>query len=282
MELWLVEQHTPGYRVNWKLKRTIYTEKTPYQELAIVETVDFGRALVLDGIVQVTLDDEFIYHEMITHVPLFTHPNPKDVLVIGGGDGATVREILKHPQTNVDLVEIDERVINASRQYLPEIGKALDDPRVRIVVDDGIKYVKQTDKKYDVILIDSSDPIGPATGLFSREFYQDVYRVLNDDGLMVAQTESPLFNKELLAGVYQNLSEIFPLSRVYLTCIPTYIAGFWTFSLASKKYDPLQLNPSSKDLSDMAFRYYTPAVHQAAFVLPRFVQEVLDGGKSAR
>ena len=131
MELWLVEQHTPGYSVNWKLRRTIYTEKTPYQELAIVETVDFGRALILDGIVQVTLDDEFIYHEMITHVPLFTHPNPRDVLVIGGGDGATVREILKHPQTNVDLVEIDERVINASRQYLPEIGKAMDDPRVR-------------------------------------------------------------------------------------------------------------------------------------------------------
>ena len=276
MELWLIEEHTPGYSVNWKIKQTIHTEKTAFQRLAVVETVDFGRALILDGIVQVTQTDEFIYHEMIAHVPLFTHPNPQNVLVIGGGDGGTVREILKHPQVQVDLVEIDARVIENCRRFLPELGQALEDPRVQIVVADGIEYVKQTEKRYDIVIIDSSDPIGPATGLFSQEFYQGVYRVLKADGLMVAQTESPIFNKELLSGVYADLQELFPLAYVYLTCVPSYIAGFWTFSLASKKYDPLQ--PVRKpSLAEGAFRYYTPEIHHATFVLPPFVQKVLKG-----
>ncbi len=277
MELWLVEGHTPGYSVNWKITRTIYTEKTPYQELAVVETADFGRALILDGIVQITQADEFIYHEMITHVPLFTHPHPQEVLIIGGGDGATVREVLKHNPSRVDLVEIDPQVIAASRRFLPEVGESLADPRVQIIVTDGLQYVKQTKQKYDIVLIDSSDPIGPATGLFGREFYQDVYQVLKADGLMVAQTESPIFNRELLAGVSRNLQEIFPITRVYLTCIPSYIAGFWTFSLASKKYDPWQPAQVKPALDNMALRYYTPAVHRAALVLPPFVKEVVGG-----
>jgi len=278
MELWLVEEHTPGYSVNWKVMQTLHTEKTPFQELAVVETKDFGRALILDGIVQITLADEFIYHEMIVHVPLFTHPYPKEILIIGGGDGAAVREVLKHSPAQVDLIEIDKRVIEACRRYLPEVGGSLDDPRVRIVVDDGLQYVKRTERKYDVVLIDSSDPIGPATGLFGREFYQDVYRVLKDDGIMVAQTESPVFNKELLAGVSKNLQEIFPISRVYLTCIPSYITGFWTFTMASKQYDPLQPTRLTREPIGFDFRYYTKEVHQAAFVLPLFVKEIVGGG----
>jgi spermidine synthase len=277
MELWLVEEHTPGYSVNWKVRQTLYTEKTPYQELAVVETEDFGKALILDGIVQVTLADEFIYHEMIAHVPLFTHPDPQKILIIGGGDGATVREVLKHSPAQVDLVEIDKQVIEACRRYLPEVGGSFEDSRVQIIIDDGLKYVKQTQQKYDVVLIDSSDPIGPATGLFGREFYQDVYQVLKDDGIMVAQTESPIFNKELLAGVSKNLQELFPIARVYLTCIPSYIAGFWTFSMASKHYDPLQPARPKGIGNDMNFQYYSPEVHQAAFVLPRFVQQVVGG-----
>lgn len=275
MELWLVEGHTPGYSVNWKITRTIHTEKTPYQELAVVETADFGRALILDGIVQITQADEFIYHEMIAHVPLFTHPDPQEVLIIGGGDGATVREVLKHNPSRVDLVEIDPQVIAASRRFLPEVGESLADPRVQIIVADGLQYVKQTKQKYDIVLIDSSDPIGPATGLFGREFYQDAYQVLKEDGLMVAQTESPIFNRELLAGVSENLREIFPIARVYLTCVPSYIAGFWTFSLASKKYDPKQPARANSTTDSMTLRYYTPAVHQAALVLPPFVKDVV-------
>lgn len=275
MELWMVERHTPGYSVKWKIRKTLHTEKTPYQELAVVETEELGRALVLDGNVQITRADEFIYHEMIAHVPLFTHPNPRRVLVIGGGDGATVREVIKHPQTQVDLVEIDERVIENSRQYFPELGEAFKDPRVQVIIDDGIEYVKRTDKQYDVVLIDSSDPIGPAVGLFSEDFYQNVYQILNSDGIMVSQTESPLFYKKFFSEVYNTLSRVFPITQVYLTCVPSYIAGFWTFSMGSKKYRPLQPARVPETEKKWNFRYYTPEVHKAAFALPRFVQELL-------
>lgn len=273
MELWMVEKHTPGYSVNWKLVRTLHQEQTPFQQLAVLETVELGRVLVLDGNIQVTELDEFIYHEMITHVPLFTHPHPREVLVIGGGDGGTVREVLKHPQTRVDLVEIDERVIVASKQYLPQMGSALDDPRATVIIADGIKYVEQCQKQYDLVIIDSSDPIGPAVGLFREEFYRSVHRVLRDDGIMVAQTESPIFNRDLLAEINRTLRKIFPLVRVYLTSMPTYIAGPWSFTMASKKYDPAgEIRREDRGFNN---RCYTPEVHRASLVLPPYVKSII-------
>ncbi|MDH7479300.1 MAG: polyamine aminopropyltransferase [Syntrophomonadaceae bacterium] len=273
MELWMVEKHTPGYSVNWRLTRTLHREQTPFQQLAVLDTVELGRVLVLDGNIQVTELDEFIYHEMIAHVPLFTHPHPQEVLVIGGGDGGTVREVLKHPRTRVDLVEIDERVIAASKQYLPQMGSALDDPRATVIIADGIKYIEQCRKQYDLVIIDSSDPIGPAVGLFREEFYRGVHRVLKDDGMMVAQTESPIFNRDLLAEINRTLRKIFPLVRVYLTSMPSYIAGPWSFTLASKKYDPAgEIRQEDRGFSS---RCYTPEVHRAALVLPPYVRSIL-------
>jgi len=273
MDLWLVESHTAGYSVNWKIKRTLHREKTPFQELAIVETEELGKALVLDGVIQVAEADEFIYHEMLAHVPLYTHPAPKEVLIIGGGDGGTMREVLKHPEAHVDLVEIDRRVIEATRKYMPEIGSPFDSPRVNVIVDDGIKYVRECGKKYDVVLIDSSDPVGPAVGLFRRDFYRQVYQILNEDGLMAAQTESPFFHRALLREIYQSLSEIFPITMVYLTAMPSYIAGFWSFTLASKKHHPM--GNIRLPARESGYRYYAPQVHRAAFVLPPFIEQML-------
>ena len=273
-DLWLTESHTPGYSVNWKVKSTIYRERTPYQDLAIVETQDFGRALILDGIVQTTEKDEFIYHEMISHIAMFSHPNPEKVLVIGGGDGGTVREILKHSQAKeVVLVEIDEAVVRASLKFLPSISSKLRDQRVKLRFEDGIAFVNSLCDEFDVIIVDSSDPIGPAAELFSRRFYRGIYKALKKDGIFVAQTESPIFNSELLQDVCSSIRELFPISKTYLSAIPTYIGGFWTFTIGSKMYDPVQIR--SNDVSRMELKYYNSEVHKAAFVLPEYVKQVV-------
>lgn len=275
MEFWLTEKHTAGYSVNWKFTDTLFTDQTEYQHLAVINTVEFGRALVLDGIVQTTEKDEFIYHEMIAHPALMSHPNPQKVLVIGGGDGGTVREVIKHPTVKqVDLVEIDEKVIWASREYLPTISCGLDDSRVRIFVEDGLKFIKGKPDYYDVIIIDSSDPIGPAVELFGDSFYKDVYNALKEDGIMAAQTESPLFNRELLASINKRIAGIFPVAKTYLTCIATYIGGFWSFTIGSKKYDPTEVGADKQRFDLMKLKYYNPEIHKACFVLPNFVQEL--------
>ena len=272
--LWFYENQTPNLEFCTRVKETLYTEKTPFQELAILNTHEFGRTLVLDGAIQTTIRDEFIYHEMITHVPLFTHPEPKEVLVIGGGDGGTIREVLKHKEVEkARLVEIDRRVVELSRQYLPEISCGLDDPRVEILYEDGIKHLKEARDKYDVILVDSPDPVGPAVGLFTREFYQSVYDALKEDGLFVAQTESPFFNQDIIPGIFKNIKSIFPITRMYLAFVPTYPGGIWSFTLGSKDYDPLS---TLTQKTPIPTRYYTSRLHRAAFVLPRYVEELLE------
>lgn len=273
--IWFSELQTPGLGLSIKLKRTLHHEKTPYQELAVVDTEAYGRMLLLDNIIQTTVGDEFFYHEMIAHVPLNTHPHPRTALVIGGGDGGVIREIIKHPSIEkAVLVEIDARVVANAREYLPEIACGLDDARVEIRFEDGIEHVRQMENTYDVIIVDSTDPIGPAVGLFSTEFYRNVYRALKPDGLFVAQTESPLFNARLIRRIQRDLAEIFPIARLYLTTVPTYPGGIWSFSMGSKEYDPLEVD--WKKLPQLATRFYTPAVHQAAFALPPFIQDILN------
>lgn len=277
MQLWLTEKHTEGYSVNWRIKETLHSERTSFQNLAIVDTVEFGRALILDGIVQTTLQDEFIYHEMIALPALFTHPCPKKVLVIGGGDGGTIREVLRHQAVEqADLVEIDEKVIIACRKYLPEISCALTDPKVRIFVEDGLEYVKKKKNYYDVVLVDSSDPIGPAENLFHEDFYRDVFSTLKDDGIMVCQSESPLFYKDVLANVHKSISNIFPITKTYLTAVPTYISGFWSFTLGSKKYDPLEVKLQKDVIDKLDTKYYNAAIHKGAFVLPTYVSKLFE------
>lgn len=272
--LWFTEYQTKNMALSCRVSRTLHQEKTPFQNLAVIETEQFGRMLVLDNVIQTTVRDEFVYHEMITHVALNTHAAPKKVLVIGGGDGGAVREIVKHQSIEkVVHCEIDGAVIDVSRKYLPEISCALDHPKVEIKVDDGIKHVRENKNTYDVIMVDSTDPIGPAEGLFSASFYKDIFDALKDDGIFVAQTESPFFNRELIPRLYQDISGIFPITRLFLASIPTYPGGLWTFTMGSKKYDPLAVDGSK--FPQMDTRYYSPAIHRSCFVLPPFIQELL-------
>ncbi|MGB9887478.1 MAG: polyamine aminopropyltransferase [Moorellales bacterium] len=272
--LWFTELQTPTVAISCRVKQTLHWEKTPYQELAVLDTEPFGRMLTLDGVIQTTVGDEFVYHEMITWVVLSTHPHPQRVLIIGGGDGGALREVLKHPEVeSATLVEIDRRVTEVCRQYLPEIAGAFNDPRATVLFEDGILHVQEHPAAYDVIIIDSTDPVGPAEGLFSAEFYRNAYRALRDDGVFVAQTESPFFNRDLLARIYRDVSGVFPVCRLYLAPVPTYPGGLWTFTVGSKRFDPAVVEPRMPQ--GVTTRYYNPAVHRAAFALPNFVRELI-------
>ena len=278
MEFWLTEKHTTGYSVNWKFTKTVYTEQTKFQHLAVIETEEFGRALVLDGVIQTTERDEFIYHEMIAHPALMSHPSPAKVLIIGGGDGGTVKEILKYDTIQqVDLVEIDEKVIWASREFLPNVSCGLSDKRVKIFIEDGLKFIKNKQSHYDIVYIDSSDPVGPAVELFSEGFYKDVYAALKDDGMLVAQTESPQFNADLVAEVNKMIRGIFPITGLCLTTIASYIGGFFTFTIGSKKYNPWEVTVEEEKLKKMDLKYYNSEIHKASFALPNFVRKLVEG-----
>lgn len=274
MELWYTEKQTENLDYSCKITKTLHTEDTDFQKLDMIDTLQWGRMLVLDGMVMTTIKDEFVYHEMITHVALNTHPAPKKVMVIGGGDGGAIREIIKHPTVEkATLVEIDGRVIELSKQYLPEIACALEDPKVEVLVEDGIKHIKERTDYYDVILVDSTEPVGPAVGLFTEDFYQSVSNALKSDGIMVAQSESPFVNANLITDMHNRISNIFPITRLYLASIPTYPSGLWSFTMGSKKYDPLDFNDDTE--LPYATRYYTPKLHKAAFQLPKFVGDLV-------
>jgi spermidine synthase len=276
MELWYTEKQTPNLSYSCKITRTLHTEQTQYQDLAVVDTLQFGRMLVLDGMVMTTEVDEFVYHEMISHIALNTHPNPKRVLVVGGGDGGAIREIIKHSSVEeAVLAEIDPRVVEVSQEYLPSIAGALTNPRVTLALGDGVEHVRQNKDKYDVILIDSTEPIGPAVGLFGREFYQDVYEALKPDGIMVAQSESPFVNPDVIQMIHRNLKGVFPLKYLYLASIPTYPSGLWSFTLASKQYDPLKV--ALAQIKPLDTKYYSPELHFGAFKLPQFVADLVNG-----
>lgn len=274
LDLWLTERETEHLVSKCRIKRTLYQDRSKYQEVAIVESYEYGRMLILDGIIQTSIRDEFIYHEMIAHVPLLMHPKPEKVLVVGGGDGGTVREVLKHPEVKqVHLVEIDEMVIDVSRKYLPEIAGKLDDPRVEIHVADGIQFVKERKGAFDVILVDSSDPLGPAEGLFTEAFYGDAATALKKDGLMAIQSESPFFTPDLVKAIYQAMSRHFPSVHLYTASVPTYSTAPWGFMLASRRY--LESLAARRSKPALGTRYYSPEIHKAAFVLPPFVKELL-------
>ena len=269
MELWFTEKQTKSLALSLGVKRTIHAEKTPFQELAILETEQYGRLLVLDGMVMLTEADEFVYHEMLAHVPLCLHQRPERVLVIGGGDGGTVREVLKHGSVQkVVLAEIDARVVETAKQFLPTVGASLTDPRVDLAIGDGIDHVRRHIGEYDVILVDSTEPIGPGAVLFSREFYRMTADALRPGGIMAAQTESPFLNGELIRQVHAVLAEIFSFRRLYLASIPTYPSGLWSFTLAAREEVPY-LEPGSRAVPGC--KYYSPEVHRAAFALPPFV-----------
>jgi len=275
--MWFYEKHIPGAGICLKIKKTLYSKKSKYQEVQILETEEFGRMLVIDGMVMTTERDEFIYHEMLVHVPIFTHPNPENILVIGGGDGGTVRELVEHRDIKkITMVEIDKDVIDASKKFLPGLSGQLNNPRFKLIIGDGIKYVKSSTGKFDVIILDSSDPVGPAKELFSRDFFKNVYRCLKPDGILVAQTETPFMDKEVIKKTYKILKKIFPLVKLYFAPIPTYPSGMWSFAFASKKYDPL-VNFDIERAMDKKFptKYYNEDVHRGAFMLPEFMKRLV-------
>lgn len=273
LELWYTEKQTERFGITAKIKQTLHTETTPYQKLDMMETEEFGNMLTLDGMVMTTEKDEFVYHEMVAHVPLFTHPNPKRVLVVGGGDGGVLREVVKHPEVEkATLVEIDGKVIETSKQYLPSIAAAFDHPKVEVIVGDGFMHIAESENAYDVIMVDSTEPVGPAVKLFEKGFYEGISKALKDDGLFIAQTDNPWFKADLIRKVFRDVKEIFPITRLYTANVPTYPSGLWTFTIGSKVYDPLKVEDNR--FHDIETKYYTPALHHAAFVLPKFVGDL--------
>jgi spermidine synthase len=259
-----------------KLKEKLYQEQTPYQLIEIFETEFFGTLMTLDGLVMLTDLDNFIYHEMLAHPVLLTHPDPKSVLIVGGGDCGTLREVLRHPQVRrADLVEIDERVTRVAEQYFPELCEANGDHRARFHFTDGIKWVGDVDVgSYDVIIIDSTDPIGPAAGLYSQSFYSSCMRALGADGVLAAQSESPLFHLELIKRMHAAMAAAGFRDRGSLhfpQC--SYPSGWWTVTLASKAVPVAGFRETAG--KTFRTRYYNDAVHRAALALPTFFEQAL-------
>lgn len=276
MELWFTEKQTATHGITSKITKTLHSEQTDFQKLDMIETDQFGTMLVLDGMVMTTDADEFVYHEMVAHIPLFTHPNPKKVLVVGGGDGGVIREVLKHPSVvKAILVEIDGKVIEYSKKYLPNIAGELENARVEVQVDDGFMHIHNHKNEYDVIMVDSTEPVGPAAKLFEKGFYQGIYEALTQEGIFVAQSDNPWFHADLIKSVFADVKDIFPITRLYTANIPTYPSGLWTFTLGSKKYDPLQVETAQ--IPEIDTKYYTPELHRAAFALPKFVRDLTKG-----
>lgn len=263
--------------LSFRVTEILYSQRSEFQKIEVVQTPGFGKVLLIDDLVMLTEKDEFIYHEMISHVPLYVHPNPRRILVVGGGDGGTVRECLRHGNVeHIDLVDIDEKVSEACRLHLPEVAGMLTDSRVTCRYEDGVAFVKQSKQRYDVIIIDSTDPISVGEGLFTEAFYRNCYQLLNEDGLLVAQSESPLWQGELVQRINRRLSAIFETVQFYQAHIPTYPSGHWLFSFASKKYLPLADYREDRCRKDnFAFKYYNPALHRGAFALPTFLIEML-------
>lgn len=279
MELWFTEKQTCDVNFSIKVERQIYSGHSEFQRIDIFESKEFGRFLTLDGYIMLTEKDEFIYHEMITHVPMAVHPDPKNILVIGAGDGGVIRELTNYEKVeNIDVAEIDQSVVEVCKKYLPKTACRFDDSRVNLYFEDGVKFIRRWENKYDIIIVDSTDPFGPGEGLFTKEFYGSCFKALKDDGIMVNQHESPFYDNDAAAmqRAHKKIIESFPVSRVYQAHIPTYPSGHWLFGFASKKYHPVSdLNTAAWNLLGLHTRYYNTKLHAGAFALPSYVEELL-------
>jgi spermidine synthase len=280
MELWYTEEWTENVRFSSKVKETLFSGQSDFQKVDVIDTVEFGKMLTLDGLVMVNEKDEFVYHDMISHVAMATNPQIKNVLVIGGGDGGTVREITRYSTIEkIDMVEIDEMVVRVSQKYLPITAEKLEDPRVNLYFEDGIEFVKGKENMYDLILVDSTDPIGPGEGLFTTEFYTNCFKALTEKGILVNQNESPYFahNAREMRRAHNKIKDIFPISKVYQCHIPTYPSGHWLFGFASKDLDPIKdLDANKWNSLGIKTKYYNTDLHVGCFALPSYVREMLE------
>lgn len=282
MDRWVEETFHPHWRVRLKADKVLHETKTAHQHLVIFENATWGTVLMLDGVCQLTTSDEFVYHEMMAHVPLMALDRPKRVLVIGGGDGGVLREVLKHPSVKkATLCEIDRTVIDLSLEHYPQIADgALDDPRSDVVVADGLKYVAGTDERFDAIIVDSSEPIGPSAVLHTREFFTDCKRALRDNGVLITQNGLPFLFPEHLAGTTRIFAELFEVAAPYLCTQPCYFGGPFALNWASDDRALLELSEKKlarrQEKRGIETRYWTPAVHRGAFALPAYVQQAID------
>lgn len=279
MELWFSEPHTQNVKMSIRVNRQLHSEQSEYQRIDVFESPEFGRFLTLDGLMMLTEKDEFIYHEMITHVPMASNPDIKNVLVIGAGDGGTVRELTRYKTVeSIDMVEIDERVVEVCREFLPQTACRLNDPRVHIFYDDGLRFVRGRENCYDLIIVDSTDPFGPGEGLFTSEFYGNCHNALTENGILVNQHESPYYNDDAKAmqRAHRRIREFFDVCRVYQAHIPTYPSGHWLFGFASRGIDPLNADGGRWNSLGITTGYYNTDLHKGCFAIPNYVKKLLE------
>lgn len=276
-ELWIEEKLEDYLGIRYRVETVLFSGESDYQRVDVVETRGHGRMLLNDGLVMVSERDEFVYHDMIADVPLFIHPHPRKVLIIGGGDGGTAREVIRHADVQqCTMVEIDEMVVDACKEFIPLTSSALSDPKVKLIIGDGVRYVAETQEKFDVVLVDSTDPIGPAKPLFGSVFYTNVFNILSDDGIVVSQGESPFYEGRIQASMLEILSGLFSKVAIYNYSNLTYPGGLWSFTFASITLNPIDdFDQNRVEQSGLGCKYYTPDIHRAAFCLPAFMRENL-------
>ncbi|MDD6771431.1 MAG: polyamine aminopropyltransferase [Inconstantimicrobium porci] len=279
MDLWYTEEHSKDVRFSIKVNKQIYTKESKFQRIDILESEEFGKILTLDGLIMVTEKDEFIYHEMITHIPMAVNLNIKKVLVIGGGDGGCVRELTRYKTIEeIHMVEIDEEVVKACKEFIPKTACKLNDERVKIFYQDGLRFVRTKENEYDLIIVDSTDPFGPGEGLFTKEFYGNCYKALTEDGILVNQHESDYYTDyaNSMKRAHKRIQEIFPVCQIYQAHIPTYPSGHWLFGFASKKFNPLRdFKEEEWNKLNLQTKYYNTKLHRGAFALPNYVNEMM-------
>lgn len=277
---WLEETLYKSYQQRLKINAVLHHQKTDYQDLMVFENAKFGRVLALDGVVQTTEADEFFYHEMLAHPPIFAHGEVENVLIIGGGDGGALKEALKHPIKKATMVEIDPTVIALSKKYLPAISAgAFDDPRAEILIQDGTKFVAETQARFDVILVDSTDPIGPAAVLFQKTFYENCKNCLTEKGILITQSGVPFMQPEEARNVHSHFRELFADRGFYMVPVPTYVGGFMALGWASRSDENRAVSRDQIEArytaSGISTRYYNPDIHLAAFALPNYIRELM-------
>ncbi len=264
------EFHTPSSGLFFRARRRLVRERTPFQKVEVYETDSFGRVLLLDGLVQTTERDEYFYHEMLVHPAMISHPRPKEILIIGGGDGGALREVLRYPVKSAVLVEIDARVIEVCRKHFPGLAASFSDRRAEVAVEDGNRFIRQTDRRFDIIVVDSSDPVGPSAILHQRNFFAALKKCLRPGGIIVSQAGAPLFQREHLLEKRRFLRRLFNSAIYYFGPAPTYPGGLWCYAFLSDRFDPSLVHrrrPPKK------LRFFNLDVHRAAFALPEFLRE---------
>jgi len=271
MPFHFIEEYQRGYGLNLQIEKILHVEQSKYQHIVVFSTMSHGVVLILDNCIMTTEKDEFYYHEVLAHTPMQAAREPRRVLIIGGGDGGTAREVLRYTGVEkVDMIEIDEKVIEVSKRFMPGLSCAFDDPRLNLMIGDGVKYIRDCKEKYDCVIVDSTDPIGPAIALFSEPFYSNCCRILVDEGAFSAQTESPLFQRDAMASIYRNLNRAFPRLDPYFSPVPSY-GGLWSYALGTKGKNPTTIEGWEIDFD---LKYYNESVHLGMFHVPNDMKEI--------